>query len=93
MTMSNVAIKKAHGETAVGVVASIVSAEAEHRHSSKKADLHLCAFGQKRMFRRFDLPAGIDTDNVHARLADGLLKISARKLEQETPKAAAVSAA
>lgn len=73
--------------------ALIVSAESKHKHSSKEADLHLCAFGEKRMFRRFDLPAGIDTDKVHARLDDGLLKITALKLEQEMPKAVAVSAA
>ena len=73
--------------------ALIVSAESKHKHSRQDADLHLCAFGEKRMFRRFDLPGGINTDKVHARLDDGLLKISAVKLEQETSKAVAVAAA
>ena len=54
--------------------ALIVSAEPKHRHSKN----HLAAIGAKRIFQRFDLPDSIETGSVHATLANGLLKITAK---------------
>jgi HSP20 family molecular chaperone IbpA len=73
--------------------ALIVSAEAKHKHSHEDAGSHSCSFGEKRMFRRFELPAPINTDKVHARLENGLLKVTAHKLESSVSTAVAVSAA
>jgi HSP20 family molecular chaperone IbpA len=45
------------------------------------------------MFRRFELSAPINTDKVHARLENGLLKLTAHKLETSISSALTVSAA
>jgi HSP20 family molecular chaperone IbpA len=60
--------------------ALIVSADAKHKHSHNDAGFHSCSFGEKRMFRRFELPSLINTDKVHAKLENGLLKLTAHKL-------------
>ena len=75
--------------------ALIVSADAKHKHSNQDAGSHQhsCAFGEKRMFRRFELSAPINTDKVHARLENGLLKLTAHKLETSVSSAVTVSAA
>ncbi len=48
--------------------ALIVSADAKHKHSHNDAGRRFCSSGEKRMFRRFELPGLINTDKVHARL-------------------------
>jgi HSP20 family protein len=72
--------------------ALIVSADAKHKHSDKETGVHSCAFGEKRMFRRFELSSPINTDKVHAKLENGLLKLTAHKLETSIPAAVTVSA-
>ena len=74
--------------------ALIISAQAKHKHSDKDFGTHqFCSFGEKRMFRRFELSAPINTDKVHARLENGLLKLTAHKLETSISSALTVSAA
>ena len=66
--------------------ALLVSAKSKHKHSDRSNTFHLCAFGEKRLFRRFDLPGSIDTHNVHATVEDGLLRVTAFKLDKPTTK-------
>jgi len=73
--------------------ALIVSAASKHKHSNKTAGFHSRSFGEKRMFKRFDLPASIDSDKVHAKLENGLLKIIAHTLESSSPVTVSVSTA
>ena len=62
--------------------ALIVSAESKYKHSERDDAFHLCAFGEKRLLRRFDLASAIDTQKVHATVDDGLLKVTALKLKK-----------
>lgn len=65
----------------------IVRAENSHKHDSKDGKVQFCEFSEKALFRRFDLPAGVDVDHVTADLDKGLLKISAPKANGTSTKA------
>lgn len=69
-----------------------VRAEAVHRHEKSGGDVYFCEFGEKTLFRQFDLPASIDIDNVTARLDKGVLQVSAAKKESAPGKANATAA-
>ena len=71
--------------------ALIISAASKHKHSGINGDLHLCAFGDKRLFRRFDLSAPINTHKVHATVDNGLLKVTAFKQKKPVSELACVS--
>lgn len=43
-------------------------------------DFHVCPRGEETPFQRFDLPAPINADKVHAGLENGLLMVSAPEL-------------
>jgi HSP20 family molecular chaperone IbpA len=45
--------------------------------------VYFCEFGQKTLFRRFDLPEGINTDKVTANLDKGILQLTATKARQK----------
>jgi len=52
-----------------------------------------CEFGQKTLFRRFDLPAPINVDKVTADLNKGVLHLTAAKAKQEAaPKVKSIAA-
>ncbi len=72
--------------------AILVSAQSRHKHTEKDGKVHFCEFGEKQLFRCFDLPASIDVDAVHAKLDKGALMVSAPKLQAASPKKVAVSA-
>lgn len=59
--------------------ALIVSAEARHQHEKEEGNVHFCEFGEKSLFRRFDLPNNIDVDKVKAQLDKGVLQVTAPK--------------
>lgn len=61
--------------------ALIVSAENTHNHEKTEGNVRFCEFGEKSLFRRFDLPAPIDTNKVTASLQKGILKVTAPKAE------------
>lgn len=68
-------------ETHVTVLpdAVIVAAESSHKHDETNANVHLCEFGAKNLYRRLDLPTSINVDRVTASLDDGMLRITAQK--------------
>jgi HSP20 family protein len=53
--------------------ALIVTGESTHTHNKNDGDVQFCEFGQKTLFRRFDLPKSIDPDKVTADLNKGVL--------------------
>jgi HSP20 family protein len=68
-------------ETHVTVLphAVIVAAESSHKHEETNANVHLCEFGAKNLYRRLDLPNRINVDRVTASLDDGMLRITAQR--------------
>jgi HSP20 family protein len=68
-------------ETHVTVLphAVIVAAESSHKHEETNANVHLCEFGAKNLYRRLDLPNRINVDRVTASLDDGTLRITAQR--------------
>jgi HSP20 family molecular chaperone IbpA len=69
-----------------------VCAESAHRHEKSDGNVYFCEFGEKTLFRKFELPAPIDVDKVTARLEKGVLQISAAKNEPAPGKASATAA-
>lgn len=63
--------------------ALIVSASSSHTHDSKEGNVRFCEFGQKTLFRRFDLPEPINLDKVTADLDKGVLHLTATKAKQQ----------
>src|SRR5262249_7341595 len=59
--------------------AIIVRAEIKHKHTKDEGEVHLCEFGQRRLFRRLDLPAPINPDKLTASLDHGVLDLTAEK--------------
>ena len=73
--------------------ALIVSASSSHTHEKNEGNVRFCEFGQKTLFRRFDLPQPINLDKVTADLNKGVLDLTAPKAKQEAaPKPKAVAA-
>jgi HSP20 family protein len=63
--------------------ALIVKAASTHRHDKTEGDVRFCEFGQKTLFRRFDLPEEIDMGQVKADLDKGMLILTAPKVKKE----------
>jgi HSP20 family molecular chaperone IbpA len=61
--------------------ALIVRAKNTHNHEKTEGNVRFCEFGEKSLFRRFDLPARIDIDKVTTSLQKGILKVTASKAE------------
>ena len=73
--------------------ALIVKAASTHTHTGKEANVRFCEFGQKTLFRRFDLPEPINPDKVTADLNKGVLHLMAVKAKQaDAPKQKAIAA-
>ncbi len=68
--------------------ALIVRAQERHNHESTEGNVYFCEFGEKSLFRRFDLPSRIDVDKVTANLDKGLLTLTASKAEKSASKSA-----
>ena len=71
--------------------ALIVRAQKGHNHESTEGNVYFCEFGEKSLFRRFDLPSRIDVDKVTANLDKGLLTLTASKAEKSASKSAGVA--
>jgi len=69
--------------------AVIVEGEAAHQHQHSNGTVHLCEFGERRVFRLVPLPKPVNVDHVSATLDKGLLEIRAAKAEQRKGKKAA----
>jgi len=63
--------------------ALIIKASSTHKHDKNEGSVRFCEFGQKTLFRRFDLPEPINLDKVTANLDKGVLHLSAPKAKQE----------
>lgn len=63
--------------------ALIVNASSRHTHEKNEDHVRFCEFGQKTLFRRFDLPEAINLDKVTADLNKGVLHLTAAKAKQE----------
>lgn len=64
--------------------ALIVRAASSHTHESREGNVKFCEFGEKSLFRRFDLPEPINVDKVKADLNKGVLHLTAARAKQET---------
>jgi len=62
--------------------AIVVCAESTHQHDDADGNVRFCEFGERTLFRRFDLPAPINVDKVTADLDKGVLKLTAFKAEK-----------
>lgn len=58
-----------------------VRAESVHKHEKGDGDVHFCEFGERTLFRRFDLPEPIEVDKVTAHLEKGVLHILAPRAQ------------
>jgi len=73
--------------------ALIVRASSTHSHEKNEGKVRFCEFGQKTLFRRFDLPEPINLDKVMADLNKGVLHLTAAKAKQEVaPKEKSIAA-
>jgi HSP20 family protein len=63
--------------------ALIVRASSTHRHDKQEGEIRSHEFGQKTLFRRFDLPEAINIDKVTANLDKGVLELTAMKAQRE----------
>ena len=59
--------------------ALLVRANSTHQHDTIEENVRFCEFGERTLFRRFDLPAPINVDKVTADLDKGVLKLTAAK--------------
>jgi len=64
--------------------ALIIRASSSHTHEKNEDNVRFCEFGQKTLFRRFDLPEPINLDRVTADLNKGVLHLTAAKARQES---------
>jgi len=63
-----------------------------NKHEQVEGDARFCDIVEKRLFRKFELPAPIDVDNVTANLDKGVLNLTAPKEQTVSPQALAVGA-
>jgi HSP20 family protein len=66
--------------------ALIVRASSTHKHEGSEGDVCFCEFGQKALFRRFDLREPINVDKVNANLDQGVLHLTASKAKPVAAK-------
>jgi HSP20 family protein len=69
--------------------AVIVEGDAAHQHRGVNGTIHLCEFGERRVFRQIPLPKPVDVDHVSASLDKGVLQVRASKAERDQGKKAA----
>ena len=69
--------------------ALIVKASSTHTHDESEGNVQFCEFGQKTLFRRFNLAEPIDLDKVTADLDKGVLHLTAPKAKQKTQSVSA----
>ena len=67
--------------------ALIVKAASTQEHNHREGEVRFCEFGEKTLFRRFDLPEEIEVEHVKANLAKGILSVTAPKAKREVPLA------
>jgi HSP20 family protein len=69
--------------------ALIVEGGTTHQHRGANGTIHLCEFGERRLFRQIPLPKPVDVDQVSATLDKGVLQVRIAKERKKSKKAAA----
>jgi HSP20 family protein len=72
--------------------AIIVQGETSHTEEKKEGKVHFSEFSERKLFRRFEMPAGIDVEQVRATLENGMLQITAAKAPAAKEKKVAIAA-
>jgi HSP20 family protein len=72
--------------------AIVIQAEATHKEEKKEGKVHYSEFRNKNLFRRFEMPGGIDVEQVKASLDKGMLDITAPKRALPAAKKIALAA-
>jgi HSP20 family molecular chaperone IbpA len=63
--------------------ALIVEGEATQQNRRTSGTVHMCEFGESRVFRRIPLPQPVDVDHVSATLDKGVLQVRAPKAQTD----------
>jgi HSP20 family protein len=72
--------------------AIVVQGKASHKEEKKEGKVHVSELSEKKLFRRFEMPARIDVEQVKATLDNGMLEISATKARAVPERAISVTA-
>ena len=72
--------------------ALIIHAKTTHNHEKTEGNVSFCEFGEKTLYRRFDLPAPIDVNKVTTSLHKGILKVAVPKAEKMALKRGSAAA-
>ena len=59
----------------------IIRGETSERNNGKKGKTRFSEFSERKLFRRYELPASVDVDKISADLKDGMLSIDMPKAE------------
>ena len=59
----------------------IIRGETSERNNGKKGKARFSEFSERKVFRRYELPANVDVDKISADLKDGMLVIDMPKVE------------
>ena len=62
----------------------LISGERKTKEETKQEDYYKIESSFGRFERRFTLPADVDSENIHAECADGVLEITVPKLTEKT---------
>jgi HSP20 family protein len=82
--------KNIHVSALPGAV--VIHGETSQREEKTEGKVHLSEFSAKKLFRRFDLPASIDIEEVTATFENGILQVVAPKAAAPAKRQVAVAA-
>ena len=72
--------------------AIVVQGETSKKAEKKEGKVHFSEFSERKLFRRFEMPAGIDVEQVKATLENGMLQITAAKAPAVAKKTISIAA-
>jgi HSP20 family protein len=72
--------------------AIIVQGETSRKEEKKEGKVHFSEFSERKLFRRFEMPARIDLEQVKATLENGVLQITAAKAPASEEKRIPIAA-
>ena len=72
--------------------AIIVQGETSHKEEKKEGKVHFSEFSDRELFRRFEMPTGIDVEQVKATFENGVLQITAAKTPAAQEKKISIAA-
>jgi HSP20 family protein len=71
----------------------VIQGETSRKEEAREGKVHFSEFHERKLFRRFGLPEGIDVEQVKATLDKGVLQVVAAKTPATKEKKIAVAAA